>query len=92
MTVDPHIYIALVAAMINVVLSLIVPVFVSKDSKIPFVAQVRKNYSCNRDVILVSSILVVVFVYVSLKITPFIETNVFNKLSQLNTNIQLIKQ
>jgi thiosulfate reductase cytochrome b subunit len=87
---DPHIYVAIVAAMLNILLSLILPPLIG-NSQLPFIAQVKKNYDCNRNVIFVSSILVILFVYISLKITPFVEKNIFANLAKLNNNAQLVK-
>ena len=80
---DNHLAIAIVAAMVNIVLSLLYQTLF-KNSTLPFSAQIKQNYECNREVILVSSVLVVVFVYVSLKITPWVDSNVFSNLAKLN--------
>jgi len=80
---DSDIIVAIVAAMLNIVLSLILPSLM-KQSNIPFAEQVEKNYDCNRDVIMVSSVLTIIFVYVSLKITPWVSTNVLQKLARLS--------
>ncbi len=79
---DADLIIAVVAAMVNIVLSLLLPSLL-KNSTIPFAAQVKKNYDCNRDVIMVSSVLTVIFVYISLKITPWVRSNVFSNLAKL---------
>lgn len=81
---DADLIIAVVAAMVNIVLSLLLPSLL-KNSTIPFAAQVKKNYDCNRDVIMVSSVLTVIFVYISLKITPWVRSNVFSNLAKLGT-------
>ena len=80
---DYHLIVAIVAAMLNIVLSLILPT-VFQETKLPFSAQVKKNYECNRDVLLVSSVLTVLFVYVSLKITPWVRSSVFSNLAKLS--------
>lgn len=79
---DSDLIVAIVAAMLNVVLSLLLPSLL-KNSNLPFAAQVKKNYECNRDVIMVSSVLTIIFVYVSLKITPWVRTSVFTNLAKL---------
>jgi len=79
---DHHLVVAIVAAMLNIVLSLILPTVFQKTN-LPFAAQVKKNYECNREVLLVSSVLTVLFVYISLKITPWIDSNVFTNLAKL---------
>ena len=81
---DADLIVAIVAAMLNIMLSLIVPSLL-KNSNLPLANQVRKNYECNRDVIMVSSVLTVIFVYVSLKITPWVRSNVFSNLAKLGT-------
>jgi hypothetical protein len=79
---DSDLVVAIVAAMLNIVLSLLLPSLL-KNSNLPFAAQVKKNYECNRDVIMVSSVLTIIFVYVSLKITPWVRSNVFANLAKL---------
>ena len=79
---DADLIIAVVAAMVNIVFSLLLPSLL-KNSTIPFADQVKKNYECNRDVIMVSSVLTVIFVYISLKITPWVRSNVFSNLAKL---------
>lgn len=74
--------VALVAAMLNVVLSLAIPALL-RDSHLPLADKVKANYECNRGGLLVSSLLVVIFVYLSLELTPWVETNVFKNLSKL---------
>ena len=79
---DADLVVAIVAAMLNIVLSLLLPSLL-KNSNLPFAEQVKKNYECNRDVIVVSSVLTIIFVYVSLKITPWVRSNVFSNLAKL---------
>ena len=81
---DYDLLVAIVAAMLNIILSLLLPSLL-KNSNLPFAQQVKKNYECNRDVIMVSSVLTVIFVYVSLKITPWVRSNVFSNLAKLGT-------
>ena len=82
---DKDLIVAIVAAMINIVLSLVLPTLL-KNSTLPFAAQVKKNYQCNRDVIMVSSVLTVIFVFVALKITPWVRSNVFTNLAKLGSS------
>ncbi len=79
---DADLVVAIVAAMLNIVLSLLLPSLL-KNTNLPFAAQVKKNYECNRDVIMVSSVLTILFVYISLKITPWVRSNVFTNLAKL---------
>jgi hypothetical protein len=81
---DPDLIVAIVAAMLNIVLSLLVPPLL-KNSTLPFAAQIKKNYDCNQDIVIVSSVLTVIFVYVSLKITPWVRSNVFTNLAKLSS-------
>jgi hypothetical protein len=82
---DADLVVAIVAAMLNIVLSLLLPSLL-KNSNLPFAEQVKKNYECNRDVIVVSSVLTIIFVYVSLKITPWVRSNVFSNLAKLGAS------
>jgi len=84
---DSDLVVAIVAAMLNIVLSLLLPSLL-KNSNLPFAAQVKKNYECNRDVIMVSSVLTIIFVYVSLKITPWVRSNVFTNLAKLGAPVK----
>ena len=83
---DSHLIIAIIAAMLNVLLSLIVPPIINSidtNNTIPFSHQIKQHYENNSEIILISSILTVMFVYVSLKITPFVSTNIFSNLAKL---------
>lgn len=79
---DRDIAIAVTAALVNLVLTLLLPSLI-KDSKLPFAQQIKDTYKCNRDAIVVSSILVVVFVFIALKITPTMEASVYGPLASL---------
>ena len=84
---DHDIVVAIVAAMLNIVFSLILPALLSfnaVNNVLPFSANIKKHYENNRDVILVSSVFVVIFVYLSLKVSPWVETNIFKTLAELN--------
>jgi len=84
---DHDIVIAIVAAMLNILFSLIIPAILSfnaLNNVLPFSSNIKKHYEHNRDVILVSSVFVVIFVYLSLKVTPWFENNIFKTLAQLN--------
>lgn len=85
---DHDIVIAIVAAMLNILFSLIIPALLSINvinKTIPFSAGIKKHYENNRDIILVSTVFVIIFVYLSLKISPWVETNIFKTLAQLST-------
>lgn len=89
MDVDEHLLVAIVAALLNFMLSLIVPTLL-KDSDLPFATEIKKNYENNKDIILVSSVITIVFVFVSLKITPYVKSNLFSNMADLNSQTILI--
>jgi hypothetical protein len=68
---DEHIFIALVAALVNLILSILVPCAL-KDSK-NILPQVRIMLEQHRATLLTSSVLVAVIVYLSLKAAPEIK-------------------
>lgn len=83
---DHDMIIAIVAAMINIVFSLVLPALLNIQlvgNVIPFSTAIKTHYQSNRDVILVSSVFVIIFVYLSLKVTPWVETNVFKTLAKI---------
>ena len=80
-----HLMIAVVAAALNYLLSMVLPALL-KDSKLPFSEEIRQNYECNKDVMLVSSILTIVFVFTSLQITPWVSTHFYSNLAKLSNN------
>ena len=81
--IDADLIVAIIAAMLNIILSLLIPLLL-KDIEIPISQRIKKNYESNRNVIIVSSMVTIIFVYVSLKITPFIRNNIFSNLAKLN--------
>jgi hypothetical protein len=88
--IDNDIAIALVATILNFMLSLIIPPFL-KNTKLPIITQIKQNYECNRNILFISSCIVFIFVYVSLKITPWVQENVFTIIGRLsNTNKVII--
>ena len=74
---DVHIFVALVGALINMGLSVSVPVLIKKSEQ-PFLVQVRKVFETNRQVILTSSLIVGVTIYLALKVAPELENGVTN--------------
>jgi hypothetical protein len=87
---EQNLVIAIVAALLNIILSLTIP-SLFKNSKLPIIRQVRETYENNRHTLIVSSLIVLVFVYVSLRITPSVQQHVFSKFSKLSTPTQLVK-
>jgi hypothetical protein len=80
---EEHLLIAVIAALLNILFSILIPPLIS-NSKLPFTQEIKKHYECNKNFILVSTILIVVLVYISLKITPHIKTQLLGNLSALN--------
>ncbi len=66
---DSHIFIALVGALLNMALSVTVPCLVKKTNQ-PFLNDVKKVFETNRQVILTSSLIVALTIYLALKIAP----------------------
>jgi len=66
---DSHIFIALVGGLVNMALSVIVPCLVKKSNQ-PFLNDVKKVFELNRQVIITSSLIVALTIYIALKIAP----------------------
>ena len=79
---DPHIFIALVGALLNMALSVTVPCLVKKTNQ-PFLNDVKKVFEVNRQVIITSSIIVALTIYLALKIAPELNSSM-NDLTGLN--------
>jgi hypothetical protein len=80
---EEHLLIAVIAALLNILFSILIPPLIS-NSKLPFTQEIKKHYECNKNFILVSTILIVVLVYISLKITPHIKSQLLGNVSALN--------
>lgn len=86
---DPHIFIALVGALINMLLSVTVPCLIKKSkTDIKFLDQVKQVFETNRQVILTSSLIVGITIYLALKVAPEIEPT-FNELFDLNSSPEM---
>ncbi len=87
---EEHLLIAIIAALLNILFSIVIPPLIS-NSKLPFTQEIKKHYECNKHFILVSTVLTVVLVYVSLKATPHIKSQLLGNLSNIgavsNVNI-----
>jgi hypothetical protein len=81
---DLHIFIALIGALINVFLSSTVPCLISK-SKQPYLVEVKSVFVLNRQVILTSSLIVAVTIYLALKVSPEVQSG-FTELTGLSFN------
>ena len=69
---DSHIIVALVGGLLNMALSVTVPCLVKKTEQ-PFLQDVKKVFEVNRQVIITSSLIVALTIYLALKITPELE-------------------
>ena len=85
---EEHIYIALIAALVNLVLSIIVPCALKGYKN--FLPQVRVMLENNRAALVTSSILVAVTVFLSLQVAPIVKNelmpNYILNLAHLNRN------
>ena len=69
---DVHIFIALIGALLNMLLSTTVPCLIKKTEQ-PFLVGVKNVFETNRQVILTSSLIVAITIYLALKIAPEVE-------------------
>ena len=82
--IEEHLLIAIIAALLNILFSILIPPLIS-DIKLPFIQEIKRHYECNKHFILVSTILTIILVYVSLKITPQIKLQMLGNISNLGT-------
>lgn len=80
---EGELLIAIIAALLNILFSILIPPLFS-NNKLPFGHEIKNHYDCNKQFILVSSILTIILVYISLKITPFINVRLLGNISELN--------
>lgn len=81
---DNHILIACTGALLNMVLSVSVPYLIGK-SKQPFLKDIKEVYNLHRQLIVTSSLIVALIIYLALKITPDTTPNL-HELANLNLN------
>jgi hypothetical protein len=81
---DNHILIACTGALLNMVLSVSVPYLIGK-SKQPFLKDIKEVYNLHRQLIVTSSLIVALIIYLALKITPETTPNL-HELASLNLN------
>ena len=81
---DRYIFISIIAALFNIVLSSVLPCML-KNTNIPFSENIKKVFSNNKELILTSSIIVGILVYLAL----ITETQItqFSNLAKLNTRV-----
>ena len=82
-----NIIISSIAAIVNLILSLIIPVIL-KNTNSPILLQIKQNYINNRHTLTISTISVFIFVYFSLIITPTIEKHLMSKIASINLQPQ----
>jgi len=80
---EEHLLIAIIAALVNILFSILIPPIVN-DSSAPFAQEIKKHYQCNKNFIIISAILTALLVYISLKVTPYIKSNILGNIAQLN--------
>lgn len=71
---DENMFIALIAALVNLILSIIVPCALKNNQN--FLPQVRIMLEANKHALLTSSAIVFVIVYISLSIAPEIKSDI----------------
>jgi len=76
-----YIIVAILAALLNMALSLLLPCLL-KNSNIPFTDNIKKVFSNNKQLILTSSVIVGILVYLALIIEP--QINSFSNLAKIN--------
>lgn len=74
------IIIAIVGALINMVLALIIPCLI-KNTQQPILGNIRKVYATHKQVIITSSIIVFITIYLALKLTPQLGFSFDNEIS-----------
>ncbi len=87
---EEHLLIAIIAALLNILFSIVIPPLINK-SKLPFTQEIKKHYECNKNFILISTVLTVVLVYISLKVTPHIKSQLLGNIHNLSalTNVNI---
>ena len=82
--IEEHLLIAIIAALLNILFSIIIPPLIN-DIKLPFMKEIKRHYECNKNFILLSTVLTIILVYISLKITPQIQMQLLGNVSSLGT-------
>ena len=80
---DINIFIAILGGLINMLLSIILPVLLKKNNK-DFLTNIKKNYINNKTIIITSSLIVTLTIYLTLSIVPF--SNIYSFLGNNNNN------
>ncbi len=74
------ILIAIVGAIINMILALIIPCIL-KDTHMPILTNIKKVYDTHKQVIITSSVIVFITIYLALKVTPQLGFSFDNEIS-----------
>ena len=85
---DIHIFIALIAVLINLVLSTVIPSLLKEkdnESNQTFMSDIKKVFITNKQLIVSSSLILGLIVYIALKIAPSIN-NTFTDLTGMSFN------
>lgn len=80
--ISPELAIVIIAAFINFILSLVVPVILQNDNT-SFLIGVKHIYKTNKTFIFTSTILVLLFTYASVSSQKWVQDNVFAQLAKL---------
>jgi hypothetical protein len=82
-----HIFIAIIAALVNLLLSVLVPCAL-KQSEQPLLLEVKKLFNLHRDMLLTSSVVTGVIVFLALQVEPIVKQELpmsLNNLMKLGT-------
>jgi len=81
---DSDLFIALVGALVNMILSVTIPCLLKKSEN-KFLKDVQKVFQNNREVIITSSVIVAITIYLALKVSPDLEL----ALSDMNDDLDM---
>jgi len=82
-----HIFVAVIAALVNLLLSVLVPCALKKTD-IPLLTEVKKMFGQHKEMLLTSSVLVGVIVFLALQTAPVVKQELpeyLTNLMKLNT-------
>jgi len=82
---DINIFIAILGGLINMILSLIIPFFL-KDVKQQFLQEINLIYKTNRQLIITSSLIVALTIYITLSIGPNLDDMLSSLTNRWSTN------
>lgn len=85
---DMHIFVAFIAALLNMAFSMTIPTLIKKTDQ-PFLTEVKKVFDVNRQVIITSSLIVGITVYLALKVANELKPELSN-LAELNSQSSML--